>query len=53
MKLTKLLILALMINAAVVFVMQICRTPVAWVGVSLYWLILTIKNFVDWKRNGR
>ena len=50
MRLTKSLILALMLIAGAVFVMQVCRWRGAWVFVSLYWLTLTIKNYLDWRR---
>ena len=50
-KLTKSLILALLIIAAAVFVMQVCRWKGAWIFVSLYWLTLTIKNYVDWRNS--
>lgn len=50
MKLTELLILALMLNALAVFVMQMIRWPYAWAFIALYWWILTVKNFVDWRK---
>ena len=50
MKLTKTLILALMLIAAAVFVMQVARWRGAWVFVALYWAVLTVKNYVDWRR---
>lgn len=53
MKLTKTLILLLMLIAATVFVMQVCRWRGAWVGVSCYWAVLTVKNFVDWRKAGK
>ena len=49
MKLTKLLILALMLIAAAVFVMQVARWEGTMIFVALYWATLTIKNYVDWK----
>ena len=54
MKLTKTLILLLMLIADTVFVMQVCRWRGAWAGVSLYWAVLTAKNYLDWKKaNGK
>ena len=50
MKLTKSLIFALMVIALVVFILQVLRVKFAWVGVSLYWLVLTVKNYVDWRK---
>lgn len=50
MKLTKTLILALMLIAAAVFAMQCFRWQGAWVFVSLYWAVLTVKNYVDWRK---
>ena len=49
MKLTKLLILALMLIAAAVFAMQVARWEGTMIFVALYWATLTIKNYVDWK----
>lgn len=49
MKLTKLLILALMLIALAVFVMQAARWRGAWIFVSLYWCVLTVKNYIDWR----
>ena len=40
------LILALMVIAAIVFVMQVKRKN-AWWLICLYWLMLTIKNAMD------
>ena len=48
-KRTKILILLLMLIAAAVFMMQVCRAKAAWVLVSLYWLTLTVKNYLDWR----
>lgn len=45
------LICTLMVIAAVVFVMQVLRWPWAFVGVATYWGVLTVKNFIDWRRN--
>ena len=45
----KILILALMLIALAVFVMQMCRWRGAWIFVSLYWLTLTVKNHLDWR----
>lgn len=42
----KVLIYLLMIDAAIVFVMQILRLN-AWAFICLYWLILTVKNTID------
>ena len=50
MRLTKVLILSLMLIALAVFVLQLCRVKAAWIGVSLYWLVLTVKNYVDWRK---
>lgn len=52
-KATKILILLLLLDAALVFVLQVLRTPFAWVFVSLYWAILTIKNYIDWRNSGK
>ena len=52
MRLRKTLILALMCIALGVFLMQVARLRFAWIGVSLYWLVLTIKNYVDWRNRG-
>lgn len=49
MKLTKVLILALMLIALAVFVMQLFRWKGAWIFISLYWGVLTVKNLLDWK----
>lgn len=52
MKLTKVLILALMVDAAAVAVMQIARwTAGVWWLICLYWILLTAKNYVDWRRS--
>ena len=48
-QIAKILILALLLIAAAVFVMQVCRWKGAWIFVSLYWLTLTVKNFLDWR----
>lgn len=48
---TKGLIFALMVIAGAVFVAQVMRWPGAFVGVSIYWGVLTIKNFIDWRRS--
>lgn len=48
-RLTKALILALMLIALGVFIMQLLRWRGAWVFVALYWLVLTVKNYVDWR----
>ena len=50
MKLTKLLILALMLIALAVFIMQVVRWHGTMLFVALYWAVLTVKNYVDWKR---
>ena len=50
MKLTKFPILALMLIALAVFIMQAVRWHGAWLFVSLYWLTLTAKNYIDWRR---
>lgn len=53
MRLTKTLILLLMLIAAAVYVMQVYRWRGAWAGVSLYWAVLTVKNFLDWRKAGK
>ncbi len=53
MKTTKILILALLIDAAAVSVMQFVRWRGAWLFVTLYWVILTVKNYVDWRKSNR
>ena len=50
MKLTKLLILALMLIAFSVYIMQVFRWKWAFLFVALYWLVLTVKNYCDWRR---
>lgn len=52
--LAQILILMLMFDAAIVFVGQVLHWNV-WVLVCAYWLILTIKNAVDYinKRKGQ
>ena len=45
------LVLALMVIAAVVFVGQVLRQNVWWL-VSIYWLVLTAKNWCDWRGKG-
>ena len=45
-RLKKTLILALMIDALIVFIMQVFRTN-AWFLICLYWFILTVKNTLD------
>ena len=50
MRLTKFLILALLMIAAAVFVMQVCRWKGAWIGVCTYWGVLTVKNYIDWRQ---
>lgn len=42
------LIIALLIDAAIVFILQIAKVN-AWLLICLYWLILTIKNLCDVK----
>lgn len=42
----KILILLLLIDAAVVFVLQVMRIN-PWIPVCLYWVILTAKNALD------
>lgn len=42
------LILLLLLDAALVFVLQICRVN-AWIWICLYWAILTLKNALDWR----
>ena len=46
------LILLLSLNAALVFVLQICRVS-AWIWICLYWAILTLKNALDWREEQR
>ena len=43
----QLLIIGLFVDALAVFGMQLHRWRGAWVFVALYWLILTIKNYLD------
>jgi hypothetical protein len=50
MKLTNILVTLLMVDAGVVLVLQLMRSPIAWVFVCVYWAILLVKNYVDWKR---
>ena len=50
MSVSKSLICALMVIAGAVFVAQVMRWPWAFVGVSIYWGVLTVKNFIDWRR---
>ena len=50
MKLTKLLILSLLLIALAVFVMQVFRWKYSFIFVALYWATLTVKNYVDWRR---
>ena len=52
-KAIKILILALFIDAAVVFVLQVAKNSLAWVFIVLYWGILTIKNCLDWLNGGK
>ena len=42
------LILLLLLDAALVFVLQILRIN-AWHFICLYWAILTAKNVLDWR----
>lgn len=51
MKLTKVLILLLMLIAAAVFVMQVARWRGVQIFIAAYWGTLTIKNYVDWRRS--
>lgn len=45
---TKCLILALMVNAAVVFcILDSGKT--CWDLIVLYWFLLTAKNYFDWR----
>lgn len=50
--LAQILILMLMFDAAIVFVGQVLHWNV-WALVCAYWLILTIKNAVDYINNKR
>jgi hypothetical protein len=50
MKLTNILVTLLMADADVVLVLQLMRSPIAWVFVCVYWAILLAKNYVDWRR---
>ena len=45
------LVLALMVIAAVVFVGQVLRQNVWWL-VCAYWGVLTAKNWCDWRAQG-
>ena len=42
----KILIYLLMIDALLVFILQLLRVN-AWAFICLYWLILTVKNTMD------
>lgn len=46
--LTKLLILALMFIALAVFTIKVFGGD-GWLIIAAYWLVLTVKNFVDWR----
>ena len=46
-KYSKILILALMIIALIVFIGQVLKLN-CWLLICLYWLVLTIKNLFDW-----
>ena len=48
---SKSLILALLLIAAAVFVMQVCRWKGAYIGVCAYWGVLTVKNYLDWRNH--
>lgn len=50
MKITKLLILSLLLIALAVFVMQVFRWKGAHIFIALYWGTLTIKNYLDWRK---
>jgi len=47
--LKKSIVWLLMVCAAIVFVMQLCRVN-AWLMICLYWALLTIKNALDLRR---
>lgn len=45
---TKCLILALAMISLIVFIGQVTRVNV-WLCICLYWLTLTVKNFLDYR----
>ena len=47
-RISKNLILVLMVIALSVFIGQLLLLN-CWLNICLYWLILTIKNYIDWK----
>lgn len=47
-KLTKALILVLLLDAGLVFILQLQKSTWAWVFIATYWGVLTVKNFADW-----
>lgn len=48
MKLTKLLIIALMFIALAVLIIKMFGGD-GWLLIAGYWLVLTIKNYFDWR----
>ena len=46
-KYSKILVLALMLIALIVFIGQVLKLN-CWLLICLYWLVLTIKNLFDW-----
>ena len=47
-RISKNLILVLMVIALSVFIGQLLHLN-CWLNICLYWLVLTIKNYIDWK----
>lgn len=41
-------VVALMAIAAIVFIGQAARWNM-WLWICLYWLVLTVKNYADWR----
>ncbi len=52
MKITKILILTLMFIALAVFVIKMVGGD-GWLLIAGYWLVLTIKNFFDWRNTNK
>lgn len=44
----KLLVLALFVIALIVFAGKLIGAEM-WVPIALYWLVLAIKNYIDWQ----
>lgn len=47
-RISKNLILVLLVIALSVFIGQLLHLN-CWLNICLYWLVLTIKNYFDWK----